>query len=29
MAFGSEQLLLQHRALFALLEARSEARCDS
>jgi hypothetical protein len=28
MAFGSEQLLLQHRALFALLEARSEARCD-
>jgi len=29
MAFGSEQLLLQHRALFALLEARSEARSDS
>jgi hypothetical protein len=28
LAFGSEQLLLQHRALFALLEARSEARCD-
>lgn len=26
MAFGSEQLLLQHRALFTLLEARSEAR---
>lgn len=25
-AFGSEQLLLQHRALFDLLEARSEAR---
>ncbi len=27
--FGSEQLLLQHRALFDLLEARSEAREDS
>ena len=26
LAFGSEQLLLQHRALFALLEARSESR---
>lgn len=26
--FGSEQLLLQHRALFDLLEARSEARED-
>jgi hypothetical protein len=26
LAFGSEQMLLQHRALFALLEARSEAR---
>lgn len=26
IAFGSEQMLLQHRALFALLEARSEAR---
>lgn len=26
LAFGSEQLLLQHRALFALLEARAEAR---
>lgn len=26
LAFGSEQLLLQHRALFSLLEARSEAR---
>ena len=26
LAFGGEQLLLQHRALFALLEARSEAR---
>ena len=25
-AFGSEQMLLQHRALFSLLEARSEAR---
>lgn len=28
LAFGSEQLLLQHRALFALLEARSESRGD-
>ena len=28
LAFGSEQLLLQHRALFALLEARSESRAD-
>ena len=28
LAFGSEQMLLQHRALFALLEARSEARAD-
>lgn len=26
LAFGSEQMLLQHRALFSLLEARSEAR---
>lgn len=26
LAFGSEQMLLQHRALFELLEARSEAR---
>lgn len=26
LAFGGEQLLLQHRALFDLLEARSEAR---
>lgn len=26
LAFGSEQMLLQHRALFALLEARCEAR---
>ncbi len=26
LAFGSEQMLLQHRALFALLEARAEAR---
>lgn len=26
LAFGSEQMLLQHRALFALLEARTEAR---
>lgn len=26
IAFGSEQMLLQHRALFTLLEARSEAR---
>ena len=28
LAFGSEQLLLQHRALFDLLEARAEARAD-
>lgn len=28
MAFGSEQLLLQHRALFDLLEARAGARED-
>ena len=28
LAFGSEQLLLQHRALFDLLEARAEARVD-
>ena len=28
LAFGSEQLLLQHRAVFALLEARSESRGD-
>lgn len=28
LAFGGEQLLLQHRALFDLLEARAEARCD-
>ncbi|MBA3525817.1 MAG: hypothetical protein H0T82_02695 [Sphingomonas sp.] len=27
-AFGGEQLLLQHRALFDLLEARSSARSD-
>jgi len=26
LAFGSEQMLLQHRALFTLLEARAEAR---
>lgn len=26
LAFGSEQMLLQHRALFDLLEARAEAR---
>jgi hypothetical protein len=26
LAFGVEQLLLQHRALFDLLEARAEAR---
>jgi hypothetical protein len=26
LAFGGEQLLLQHRALFDLLEARAEAR---
>lgn len=28
MAFGGEQLLLQHRGLFDLLEARAEARAD-
>lgn len=28
LAFGGEQLLLQHRALFDLLEARAEARED-
>jgi hypothetical protein len=28
LAFGSQQLLLQHRALFDLLEARAEARSD-
>lgn len=28
LSFGSEQLLLQHRALFDLLEARAEARQD-
>lgn len=28
IAFGGEQLLLQHRALFDLLEARAEARGD-
>lgn len=28
LGFGSEQLLLQHRALFDLLEARAEARQD-
>ena len=28
LAFGGEQLLLQHRALFGLLEARAEARED-
>jgi hypothetical protein len=28
VAFGSEQLLLQHRALFDLLEARASARGD-
>ena len=28
IAFGGEQLLLQHRALFDLLEARAEARSD-
>ena len=28
MAFGAEQLLLQHRALFDLLEARAESRLD-
>jgi hypothetical protein len=26
LAFGGEQLLLQHRSLFDLLEARAEAR---
>jgi hypothetical protein len=29
LAFGGEQLLLQHRALFDLLEARAEARGDN
>lgn len=28
LAFGGEQLLLQHRALFDLLEARADARTD-
>ena len=28
IAFGGEQMLLQHRALFDLLEARAEARSD-
>ena len=28
LAFGGEQLLLQHRALFDLLEARASARSD-
>ena len=28
LAFGAEQLLLQHRGLFDLLEARTEARSD-
>jgi hypothetical protein len=28
LAFGGEQLLLQHRALFDLLETRAEARAD-
>ncbi len=28
LAFGGEQMLLQHRALFDLLEARSSARSD-
>ena len=28
LGFGAEQLLLQHRGLFDLLEARTEARCD-
>jgi hypothetical protein len=28
LAFGTDQLLLQHRALFDLLEARAEARGD-
>lgn len=28
LGFGSEQLLLQHRALFDLLEARAESRLD-
>ena len=29
LAFGGEQMLLQHRALFDLLEARAEARGDN
>ena len=28
LGFGSEQLLLQHRGLFDLLEARTDARSD-
>ena len=28
LAFGAEQLLLQHQALFDLLEARASARAD-
>ncbi len=28
LSFGGEQLLLQHRALFDLLEARASARAD-
>ena len=28
LSFGAEQLLLQHRALFDLLEARASARAD-
>jgi len=28
LSFGGQQLLLQHRALFDLLEARAEARGD-
>jgi hypothetical protein len=28
LAFGGEQLLLQHRGLFDLLEARASARGD-
>jgi hypothetical protein len=28
LAFGGEQMLLQHRAVFDLLEARAEARSD-
>jgi hypothetical protein len=28
LAFGGQQMLLQHRALFDLLEARAEARGD-